>query len=63
MYTVGRSAASETKEVAISSIRIRDARTPTTLGTFALTDRKRRMMVIHLDRLALYEEAAWDERP
>jgi hypothetical protein len=35
----------------------------TILGTFAPTDQKIRMMVIHLDRLAPYEGTAWDELP
>jgi hypothetical protein len=35
----------------------------TSLGTFAPTDRKSRMMVINLHRLAPYEGTARDERP
>jgi hypothetical protein len=33
------------------------------LEIYALTDRKSRMMVVHLDRLAPYQAAAPDERP
>ncbi|PNF22843.1 hypothetical protein B7P43_G01395 [Cryptotermes secundus] len=35
----------------------------TILGTFAPTDQKIRMMVIHLDPLAPNEGTAWDEWP
>jgi hypothetical protein len=35
----------------------------TTLGTFAPTDQKSRMMVIKLDWLAPYQGADWNERP
>jgi hypothetical protein len=70
------SAPSETKEETAHRVGAGDIRAPVTLGSFARTDQKkdfhslhpvvchdmeRRMMVVHLDRLAPYQGAAWDE--
>lgn len=54
---------SETKEETAHRVRARDVGASTTLGPFACTERKRRIMVVHLDRLAPYEGTGWDKRP
>jgi hypothetical protein len=54
---------SETKEETAHGVRAGDVGAPATLGTFAPLYRKSRIMVVHLDRLALYEGTARDERP
>jgi hypothetical protein len=56
------SAPFETKEKTEHRVRAGDVGALTTLVTFACTDRKRRMMVIHLDRLPL-SGTAQDKRP
>jgi hypothetical protein len=58
------SAPSETKEEPTSSFRVGDidVRALTTLGTSGRTKR-RKIMVIYLDRLEPYQGAARDERP
>jgi hypothetical protein len=56
------SAPSETKEEMAHRVRAGDLGALITLGSFACTEHKRRMMVEHLDQLASYEGAAWDER-
>jgi hypothetical protein len=57
------SAPSETKEETTNnSLRGINIETLTRFGTFGHTNRSK-MMVIHLDRLAPYQGAAWDERP
>jgi hypothetical protein len=58
---VERSASSEAKDKTAHRVGAEDAGALTTLGTFSLTDRYRRMIVIRLDRLAPYQGAARDE--
>jgi hypothetical protein len=43
------SAPSETKEATEHRVKARDAGASSTLGSFAYTDQKRRMMMINLD--------------
>jgi hypothetical protein len=61
------SAPSDTKEETANNVRAGDVGTPSLLGSFALTYLKSRimmmMMMMYLDRLALYEGTARDERP
>jgi hypothetical protein len=55
---------SKTKEeTTYKEVRASDIGALTTLGIFALTDRKSRMMVVHLDQLAPYQGAVWDKWP
>jgi hypothetical protein len=58
---VERSALSETKEETAHRVGVGDVEALTTLGTFAPTDQKSRIG-IHLDRLAIFRGADWDER-
>jgi hypothetical protein len=51
------------KEETAHRVRDRDVGALITLGTVALTDQYRGMMVINLDRLVPYQGAAWDEWP
>jgi hypothetical protein len=60
---VEESTTAQAKEEATSSLSARDVGASTILGTSARTDWKRRMMVVHLDRLALYQGAFQNERP
>jgi hypothetical protein len=53
----------QTKEEATSRLRARDVGAPTTLGTFAYTEWKRRIMVVHLDQLTPYQGATRDKWP
>jgi hypothetical protein len=53
---------SETEKETAHRVRAGSVGAPATLGSFAHTDWKNRMMVITLDRLA-HQGAAWDERP
>jgi uncharacterized cupin superfamily protein len=53
----------EAKEEAAHRVRAGDVGAQATLGSLAPTDRKSRMMVIHLDWLTPYQGATWDERP
>jgi hypothetical protein len=46
----------ETKEKTAHRVRAGDVGALTTLGTFARTDQKRKMIVIRLDRMALVRE-------
>jgi hypothetical protein len=55
------SAPTETKEEATNSLRTMCVGALTTLGSFACTERKRIIMLIHLDRLAPYEGTAQHE--
>jgi hypothetical protein len=55
-------APSETKEETAHRVTAGDVGDPAILGTFAHTDR-RKMMVIHLNRLKTYQGAALDEWP
>jgi hypothetical protein len=54
-------ALSETKEYTAHRVRAGDVGVPANLETHTI--RQRRMMVLHLDQLASYEEAVWDEWP
>jgi hypothetical protein len=55
-------APSETKETA-PRVRVADIRPSATIGTFACTERKRRVVIVYLDQLAPYEGAAGDNWP
>jgi hypothetical protein len=55
-------AIAQTKEETTSSLKAIDVGVSTTFGTFARTDR-RKMVVVHLDRLVSYQGAARDEIP
>jgi hypothetical protein len=57
------SAPSRTTEETAHRVRAGVVEALTTLRTFATTDQKSRMMVINLDQLAPYQEAAQDEQP
>jgi hypothetical protein len=56
-------APSEMKEETAHRVRAGDVGASATLRSFACTEWKRRMMVIHLDQLSPYEGAAQDEWP
>jgi hypothetical protein len=60
---VEEQATTQAKEEATSSLRVRGVGVLITLGTFACTKQKRRMMVVHLDYLAPYQGATLDEQP
>jgi hypothetical protein len=55
-------ATTQTKEDTTSTLRVIDTRASTTLGTLALTNH-RKMMVVHRGRLVPYQGTAQDERP
>jgi hypothetical protein len=55
-------ATAQAKEETTSSLRATDVGASTTLGTFARTNRKK-MMMVHLDRLAPYQGRARDKWP
>jgi hypothetical protein len=59
---VERSAPTEAKEETAHSLRASEIEAPTTLGTFACSPWKRRMMVVHLDWLAPDQGTAQDKR-
>jgi hypothetical protein len=54
---------SQVKEETASSLKARDVRASTTLGTFARTDWKKKMVVAHMDWLESYQGTTKDERP
>jgi hypothetical protein len=57
---VEESGPSETKEETTNNrLRTTDVGAQTILGTFGRTNQNK-MMVVHLDRLAPYQGAAWD---
>jgi hypothetical protein len=63
VQTLEEPATTQVKEETAHNLRAREVGAPTTLGTLACSPRERRMMVIHLDRLAPYQGTAWNEQP
>jgi hypothetical protein len=57
------SSLSKMKEETAQRVRTGSVGTPGTLGSFFFTDRRNRMMVINLDRLASYEGTTQDKQP
>jgi hypothetical protein len=56
-------ALSETEKETAHGVKTKDTGVLSTLGTLVSTDRKSRMMMINLNRLAPYQGAARDEYP